>query len=168
MNNGLDFSALENRIVPGISNVTLFLLAGLVIIAWMLTSRVEKFMGRTVVTDEEYIQDIRNMSSYVGPYIGEIYLYLRAKYYDPIKSIPGSMYKPGSITDPTLADPLLPIARTQIKAWIDTGKLRMKQKYGDTMITRLQPNWDLNYIQTTNGTIEVTHIENGKSATYIV
>jgi len=158
----------DREIVPGMSTQTIILLAVLVFIAWMLTKRTESFMpGKGVITEDEYVADIREMSSYVGPYIGEIYLYLRGKYSDPIKP-KGPMFAPGSVSDPTLADPLLPIARSQIKAWIDSAKMQMTKKYGQAMMARMQSNWDLSYTQTTDGVMQVVHNENGKSSTYLV
>lgn len=165
-------SSEPSPILPGMSNITLFLLVGLIVISWLLTNRNEHFMpGNAILSDREYANDIREFSSYVGPYIGQIYLYLRAKYYDAAITgvgTVGPMFKPGSIGDPTLADPLLPIARAQIKAWIDNCKMQMRQKYGDAMMERMQPKWDLSYTQSANGVLQVLHNEGGRSATYLV
>lgn len=156
--------------ISGINNLTIVLFAVLVFVAWLFTNRVEKFTTAMIVTDDEYIQDVKNTASYVGPYIGEIYLYLRGKYHtqDVLHPGTGPMFQPGSINDPTLSDPILPIARTQIKSWIDSAKLRMKDKYGEAMVTRLKPLYDITYTVAANGILQVINIFNGKAATYLV
>lgn len=155
-----------SELLFGIPAQTFLLVLCVTIITWLLTRRVENFTG--VVTEDEYAQDVRNIASYVGPYIGEIYLYLRAKYYSAPLMKTGPMFEPGGINDPTLADPLLPIARAQVKSWIDSSKLRMKAKFGQEFMDMLRSKWDLSYKQVANNVLEVTYVENGKSATYIV
>ena len=149
--------------IPGINNNIILLITAVVIVAWLFTNRIEKFTASMFATDDEYIREVRNVASYVGPYIGEIYLYLRNKYHI---SIP--MFKPGGVNDPTLADPLLPIARTQIKSWIDSSKLRIKQKYGEAMLARLQPQYDIAYTQGDNGVLQVVNTNKATSTTYVV
>jgi|SRR6478609_4353206 len=172
-NLGNFFSNENPPSILGISSRTFLLLITVVTVAWFLTRRVEMFQttqitvsGRGIATESEFIQDIRNEASYVGPYVGEIYLYLRAKYFSNDKR--GVMFQPGGIDDPTLADPLLPIARTQIKSWIDSNKLRLKDKYGEDFINRMTPTWNLSYEQKPNGVISITYVENGKKATYVI
>ena len=123
---------------------------------------------KPLVTPQQYFQDIRVLSSYVGPYIGEIYLYLRGKYFDPVlnKSLP-PYYKPEDVSDPTLGDPLLPIARTQIKSWIDTSKLRLLDRYGEEFIKKYSEKSDIYYTESAS-VLKVTYIENGKSSTYLI
>lgn len=158
----------------GVSSRTFILMIIVVVVAWILTRRVETFQtiemaiggGKSIVTEGEYIQDVKNMAAYVGPYIGEIYLHLRSKYFSEHKK--GAMFQPGGIDDPTLADPLLPIARTQIKSWIDSNKLRFKTKYSDVFLQKMVPLWDLSYEQKQNGIIEVTYTQNGKKSVYVV
>ena len=152
----------------GIPAQTFILVVCVVIIAWFLTRRVENFVGGGIVTEYDYNQEVRNLQAYVGPYIGEIYLYLRAKYYSAATNKAAPMFKPGSIDDPTLADPLLPITRAQVKSWIDSAKLRMRTKFGQDFIDLYKSKWDLSYKQVTNGVLEITNIENGKTATYLL
>lgn len=122
-----------------------------------------------IVTPEQYYQDIRVLSSYVGPYIGEIYLYLRGKYFDSVRnrSLP-PYFRPGDINDPTLADPLLPLARTQIKSWIDTSKLRLADRYGKDFVDKYKEIADISYIETPEKVLKVTYIENGNATTYLI
>jgi len=164
MDNFMGTSASDSNNLFGIPQRTLLLIMVVVIVAWLLTNRVERFQ---VLTDDEYSQDVRNVASYVGPYIGEIYIYLRAKYhaFDPSG---GPNFKPNAIDDPTLSDPLLPIARTQIKAWIDSSRLRAKNKYGDVFIDRMKPTWNLDYTQMEQGILQVNYTENGRRSVYFV
>src|SRR5437868_6424890 len=116
--------------IATLMNNPMLILILLAVVAYFWRNRVEMFeVIQPVVTPEEYYQDIRNINSYVGPYIGEIYTYLRAKYFDPENNVSLQPYfQPAGVNDPTLADPLLPIARAQIKAWIDSAKLRINKK----------------------------------------
>lgn len=171
-NHSTDFNDMETTTplpdtILGIPSTTLLLILSVAVIAWLLTKRVEEFSGaRPFVTDVEYVQDIRNAASYVGPYIGEIYLYLRAKYYAEGKT--GPMFQPGSISDPTLADPLLPIARAQIKSWIDSNRLRIRNKFGADFSSKMEPLWDLSYVERNGGVLEVVYVENGKRSVYFI
>ena len=152
----------------GIPSQTFILIICVIIIGWLLSRRVENFTSVNALTEEEYNQEIRNVAAYVGPYIGEIYLYLRAKYYSAPTMQAGPMFKPGGINDPTLADPLLPIARSQVKSWIDSTKMRLKTKFGQDLMDLWKSKWDISYKQAANGVIEVTNVDNGKSATYVL
>lgn len=146
----------------------------LVIVTYVLSKRVEKFtnidlLGKTIVTEEEYIQEIRVLSSYVGPYISEIYSYLRAKYFNPEKNITlPPNFQPAGITDPTLSDPLLPIARAQIKGWIDSAKLRMETKFPREIKFKMATRFDVRYQETPEKVLKVTHVDNGKETVYLV
>jgi len=159
----LGFDGIPDTIL-GIPGRTFLLIIAVIVISLLLTKKVENFTAaRPIVTQAEYIQDVRDVAAYVGPYIGEIYLYLRAKFPNV-----GPMYQPGSINDPTLADPLLPIARSQIKGWIDSSRLRLKQKYGDAFIGPMSNTSDIAYNELNGGILQVTHVDNGKKSTYIV
>lgn len=162
-----EYSTMMPETILGIPGNTFFLIICVAVIAWFLTKRVEKFGGaRPMLSDADYIQDIRNVAAFVGPYIGEIYLYLRAKYFTQGKV--GPMFQPGGINDPTLADPLLPISRAQIKSWIDSNRLRMKTKYGEDFMSTIASKWDLSYVEKNGGIIEVSYVQNGKSTLYVV
>lgn len=153
----------------GIPGNTFLLILSVIVIGWILTKRVEEFAAaRPVLTESEYIQDVKNLASYVGPYIGEIYLYLRDKY-SAVKNDPmPPMFQPGTVADPTLADPLLPIARAQIKSWLDSGKLRLRQKYTDAVLQQLSTTWDIRYTMQNEGVLQVTYVQNGKPSVYLV
>jgi len=151
------------------SNQILIIIA-ILFLTYCLSKRIETFTGaKAIVTVDEYLQDIRNLNSYVGPYIGEIYNYLRAKYFNPEKNISlGPMFQPAGLTDPTLADPLLPIARAQLKGWIDSAKLRITQKYGQVFLSQNAPKYDLFYEETTDKILKIVNVKNGEATTYLV
>jgi hypothetical protein len=158
-----------SEVLFGVPLHTLVLIICVVFVAWFLTKRVESFMGRTsMFYEDEYIQEIKTMVSYIGPYVGEIYLYLRAQYHSAPTMRTGPMFKPASEEDPTLTDPLLPLARTQIKSWIDSAKLRLEKKYPQKFIDTMRHKWDLSYKQETNGILRITHVENGVTNAYLV
>ncbi len=155
------------------TNEQLLLIVILVFVTMYLSKKKEKFQGlefsKPVVTKDEYIQEIRNLSSYVGPYIGDLYSYLRAKYFDPEKNVSlGPRFQPAAINDPTLADPLMPIARSQIRSWIDSWKLRMKKKYGDTFIADMKTKYDLDYLETDTKVLKIVYVDNGTESVYLV
>lgn len=165
MNTTATLESMIPTTLLGIPTYTFLLIIGVSIVAWFLTKRVEHFSSaRALVSETDYIQDIRNTAAFVGPYIGEIYLYLRAKYSQD--KVP--MFVPGSINDPTLADPLLPIARMQIKSWIDSNYLRMKNKYGEELMNDFGKSWNLTYTENANGVIEVSYLQKGQKSLYIV
>ena len=108
--------------------------------------------------EENYIQEVKVMHSYIGPFIGEIYNYLRDRY------APGTkMYIPQN--GEGAKDPMLPLARSQITSWIDSAKTRISQQYD---VQKYNKNWDLSYIHNKDGTIGVTSVENGVIRKYIV
>ena len=149
------------------------ILIAVIFVTIYLSKKKEKFQGlefaKPIVTKNEYIQEIRNLSSYVGPYVGEVYSYLKAKYFDSEKNISlGPNFQPAALNDPTLADPLLPIARSQIRSWIDSHKLKMKSKYGDLFVDEMKPQYDLDYLETNTKVLKIVYIENGKESIYLV
>lgn len=132
----------------------------------------EGFMSAEVPMDialQEHAQDVRVVASYVGPYIGEIYAYLRTMYSDPSKDVfLPPLYQPTSDTDATLQDPLLPIARTQVKAWIDSAKTQMANRYGDAFLTGAKLRNDLRYEEQASNVLHVILTQDGKSQTFIL
>lgn len=150
------------------------LLVVIIVIGWILFNKngtgKETFTGRKPVsTMDQYTDEIRAVAAYVGPYIGDLYLYLRAKYYDPVlgKALP-PQFMPGSVNDPTLSDSLLPIARAQIKAWIDSSRLHIGQRYEVADLLKWQKFADLSYKELPNKVLQVFYTEFGKTTTYLV
>ncbi len=121
------------------------------------------------ITANDYAQDVRVVASYVGPYIGEIYTYLRNMYSDASKnSVLPIFYQPTSDADPTLKDPLLPIARKQVKSWIDSAKAQMVKRYGENFINGAKAQNDLRYDELGNGILHVVLVQNGQTGTFIL
>ena len=148
----------------------ILIVVAILVVTYVLNKQVEYFTAvKAIITPEEYYSDIRNLNSYVGPYIGEIYSYLRAKYFDPEKNVSlGPLFQPSGLSDPTLADPLLPIARLQIKSWIDSAKLLMKKKYDPEFLAEHAPKQDIFYEETPEKVLRVIHVKNGEAMTYLV
>jgi hypothetical protein len=144
----------------------------IIVAAYFLSrSRVESFVSAVPIeiTMEQYAQDLRVLASYVGPYIGEIYNYLRGMYSDP--SQPSTMqfsYQPASVLDKQLQDPLLPVARAQVKAWIDSAKVQIQARYGLAFIKGAEKQHDLRYETLANGVLHVMMIKDGQSQTYLL
>lgn len=147
----------------------------LVVIAavYFFYNKNEYFISRLppplVVTKEEYLQEVRNVSHVVGGFIGDTYNYLRAKYFDPVRQISkGPQFVPFGINDPSLADPLLISARSQIRAWIDVHKEKMKSKYSPEFLNIMKPQYDLDYIEAPNKVLQVNYVHNAKVTRYLV
>ena len=119
------------------------------------------------VLTQQYKQEVRVTASYVGPYIGEIYSYLRAKYNDPLGTLPLS-FQPTSGADPVLKDPLLPIARSQVRAWIDTATEKLTKTYGKAFLSEAVKHYSLTYSVEADGVLKVTYVDNAVPQTYIL
>lgn len=150
----------------------ILLLAVAAVVYLFLQNGIEHFVSAVPieVTMEQYAQDIRVVASYVGPYIGEIYNYLRAMYTDPSNpsSIQSFSYQPALVTDRQLQDPLLPIARTQVKAWIDSAKTQIMTRYGEAFVNGAKKQHDLKYEMQSNGVLSVILIKDGEAQTYML
>ena len=124
---------------------------------------IKSLFAPPLVTREDYAREVRNLAEgTVGPYIGDIYLYLRAKGFDPVTgtaSIP--MYAPTSVADPSLNDEKLEVARLQVKGWIDSAKARWKQSFPAELMASMDPIWKLDYAESTNGKLIITYTDNG-------
>ena len=142
----------------------------IVLLTKLTATRVEKFSAvKAEMMLQSYIQEVRFIASYVGPYLGEIYTYLRAKYADPASGIPMPMYyQPQTPNDAVLKDPLLSIARTQVKSWIDSEKARLSKVYDEVFLRDARRLYDLSYTEGANGVVTVTMIDKGQPQTYIV
>lgn len=132
---------------------------------------IESFASAVPVemTLADYAQDVRVVASYVGPYIGEIYTYLRTMYSDASRnSALPIFYQPTSDTEETLKDPLVPIARTQVKAWIDSAKVQMNKRYGASFIDAAKALNDLRYEEKSNGVLHVVLVQDGVTGTFLL
>ena len=132
---------------------------------------VENFtFGKIITSQSDYISDVRNVVGTVGPYVGDVYSYLRNKYSQPgSTNVAPVAYRPQSKTDPTLNDPFLPIARTQIKAWINSSRAQWQKKYPVIDLLDWRKKFDLNYDEDpVTNQIAVTHVYDGKATEYIV
>ena len=129
------------------------------------TIKVELFTP--MLTKSEYIQDIRNIVSYVGPYISDVYIHLRAQNLDTtaINAAPIA-FQPMSDEDPMLTDPLLVICRRQIKAWIDSGKLMINKKFSNNL-QGWDKEYDISYSETSKA-LHVNHTYDSITTVYIV
>src|SRR5690349_12867126 len=132
--------------------LTTIVIIGVLIYMWMTLNRKELFTASTFVYPEEamvgeYQQEIQNLAAIIGPYIGDTYTFLRAKYLNSFKDSPiPPAYMPG-VNDPTLADPMLPQVRVQIKAWIDTRHKMYEQRYGVARVKNMSKTWDISYVE---------------------
>lgn len=138
----------------------------------VFSNRIEGFSSVMLpheLTMHEYIQEVRVLASYVGPYIGEIYSFLRVKYANPDKNLPmPPYYQPMADTDITLKDPLLPMARAQIVAWLDSANVKFVKRYGADFLAAAKQSYSLEYKVQTDDVLHVTMTEDGVSQTYIV
>ena len=116
--------------------------------------QVEEFNDTTY---NDYTQDIRNMVSYIGPYVAQIYSYLNGQ-------SANSMYIPTSPEN----DDILPIARGQIQSWIDSARKNMLDKYGQDTIDRYKSSWDLFYTIDKKGGLIITFVQFGDTLNYPV
>ncbi len=150
----------------------LFLIVAVLLTFYYINGKgIESFASAVPVevTLDEYAQDIRVLASYVGPYIGEIYTYLRTMYSDASQNTALPIfYQPTSDDDPTLKDPLLAIARKQVKSWIDSSKAQMLKRYGDAFINSVKSQNDLRYETQSSGVLHIVLVQNGQIATFIL
>lgn len=138
-----------------------------------LANKTELFTPSTFTYPEyaregEYEQDVMNLAAVIGPYIGETYTYLRAKYLNSFKDSPiPPAYQPG-VNDPTLADPMLPQVRVQIKAWIDTHHQLWQSRYGVARVQEMAKKWDISYSEGQGKVLTVTYTQNGHKHVYMI
>ena len=123
--------------------------------------------GTNASFEEQYVQDVQNLAYTVGPYIGDMYTYLRSKYLDQL-NVPAPDFLPGDSKDPTFSDGLLPIAREQIRNWIDSNKFMMEKKYGIDKLSEYANVCSLTYKDGANGVLEVTYVNKGSSKSYFL
>ena len=114
----------------------------------------------------DWASDVTILQGYLTTYITDTYIYLRAKYADILKS-KGLAYEP-AVGDAALADPSLVPARTQIRAWIDSWTLLMKNKYGDNVFETNNAARGFTYTQRPDGPIVVHYNNFGKGAHLLV
>ena len=140
------------------------------VIYWNSSSSTENFISsedQETILHYQYINDLRVIAGYVGPFMGNIYVYLRAKYlFDPESPINDQlMYlpKPG---DKVLTDSILPESRIQVMAWIDSENKIMQMRY---------PNLDsykktdaLTYNVNSDRSLTITHLVDGKTFNYLL
>lgn len=153
------------------SSKTVFVvLTAIVVLYFVWGQRVEAFQSVVPIehTMREYEQDVRVLASYVGPYIGEIYAYLRAKYSDPGTMSSPSGYQPNKEDQVTLSDSLLPIARTQVTSWIDSARKMMLKKYGAVFLDAVKVKHNLTYEINEKGVLRVLWTKNGVLQSYIM
>ena len=146
---------------------TLILIAALLYFSSTLWN-LEEFEAQRGPTQAEFVQNVRELAAIVGPYIGETYTYLRNKYLESFKDHPLPPAYTPLLNDPTLADPLLPIARVQIKAWIDSAHKLWEMKYGIQRTKEWGTNWDLTYAEADTKILTVTYTQNGVKHLYII
>ncbi|RKO94851.1 group II dsDNA virus coat/capsid protein [Blyttiomyces helicus] len=139
------------------------------IVTWLLSRQVESFApmafydGMPVTDENEYIQDVANMAAYVSDNVTDVFMFIRAKYFERVKDIPfSSNYQPNSINDKVLDDPMLPLLVTQLKSWITSSRNRIERKYpADRLIDYRKKN-DLFFTQDPNSkNLKLTFIKNG-------
>ena len=120
-------------------------------------------------TQQDYETEMRNLAEgLVGPFIGDLYLHLRAKGFDNMNAIGlPAEYIPTSTSDVLLNDPILIPARRQIKNWIDVIKARMATQYDAKFLNSMALVHNLFYKEQDERLI-VTYIVGGLSGTYIV
>ena len=135
-------------------NYMIIFVALLIIISYAMNVQVEEFNDTTY---NDYTQDIRNMVSYIGPYVAQIYSYLNGQ-------SANSMYIPTSPEN----DDILPIARGQIQSWIDSARKNMLDKYGQDTIDRYKSSWDLFYTIDKKGGLIITFVQFGDTLNYPV
>jgi hypothetical protein len=63
---------------------------------------------------------------------------------------------------------LIPIARTQIKAWIDSAQSNFMRRYGKAFLSVASQSYNLTYKEEARGVLHVVMTENGVSQTYIL
>ena len=153
--------------------LTTIVIIGVLFYMWMTLNQKEGFKASEFVYPPEarmgeYQQEVMNLAAMIGPYIGETYTYLRAKYLNSFKDSPiPPAYQPG-LNDPTLSDPMLPQVRVQIKAWIDTRRNLWEQMYGVARVNEMSKTWDISYVELSGKVLQVTYTQNGHKHVYLV
>jgi hypothetical protein len=146
----------------------LVLIVLILFFAHLCSRRVEFFtMGKTILTEDEYKQEIRVLASYVGPYLGNCYQFLQSKYSDPSTgTFMPLMFQPGGVNDPTLADPALSVYRAHIKSFLGSAKLRMSKKYGQEFLDKYKRQYDIDYEQTGDRVLKLWYTMDGETQTF--
>lgn len=160
------------------SSIITFLFAFFVFLFFFATPCTEAFInvGKKPINGslEEYAKDIRYFASYVGYYIGGLYLDRRARLFNDATGFGvGNGWSPkGNLIHPDPAllhndDNILSTARFQLKTYLDSMLNYLKEKYPSELVKNTKFNMD--YIQNqSNGVLKITYIENGKKSSYLV
>ena len=132
-----------------------------------------------IVDQQEYDKDIRYYASYIGQYLGEVYLYLRAKQYNPYNSAnPASppRWIPLSINDNMLkyindeysSDNTVKKARVQALAFMNKMNDIMKKKYQANLsdVLKWKKRFSLSHNIAPNGVIIFYYTEYGRNYVY--
>ena len=163
--------------------LTLLLFFCLMLFCLIITgkSSIENYTARfslnePVVNQAEYEKDIRFFASYIGAYLGDLYLHLRAKQFNPYSK--GAYASPPNWIPVTLNDQLLQfdvldpmdhsseLSRQQAITFLDSVKEQIQQKYSISQLQQWSPLWNLNYTRNDKGMITVFYTENGKNFVY--
>lgn len=117
--------------------------------------------------EQSYLSDVKFVSAYVGPFIGDMYTTLRAKNNDTtIVDIPfDTRLKNG---DPHLSDALLPIARQQVISWIDSFNAQCAIKYKIADLVEFRKRNDLEYNKNLDNSLTVNLVADGNINSYIL
>lgn len=132
------------------------------------TKLTEGFTVSTTYRQTEWITDVRFLIGYIGPYLTQAYMYLRAMYSDGLRNRPmPPLYIPQK-QDASLKDPNLQFVRSQIKNFVNTWFEQIKLKYSAAEIETFGRLWNLTYNENADGTLTVVFTRNGQSQSFLV
>ena len=128
----------------------------------------ENFTGRyslvpTLVDDEEYIKDVKNIAAYVGNYVGQIYVHLRSKQFDTVsKNASVPMWEPKSIND---VEGVPQEAKHQIDVYMKSATKWLNNKYPESI--RKASKWGIKH-EMKDGNIYIHYKTDGFTRKYLV
>lgn len=155
-------------------NITWVFLAAIVLLLLMpsqfnLVEGFRNIFPNITLTLDDYATDVRTIAEgIVGPFIGDLYLYLRNKNFNPgTGAAIAPMYVPTTVGDEMLSDPVLVEARAQVIQWIEALRDKLSKKYDQKLRDAFAPQWDLTY-RVEAGRLIVRYTSRGSAADYIL
>jgi hypothetical protein len=129
---------------------------------------VEQFTGNPMVsplvTDEEYIRDVKNIAAYVGDYVGGIYLYLRAQKFNPVtKSAVDPFWEPSTAKD---VESVSERTRNDIHVYLLSAEKLLDRKYPKAI--KQGSLYGISHSMNEDGTITIYYKNDGFVRKYLV
>lgn len=150
------------RIMDLSQTVVLALMLVVIVVWWRSQPKISKF---TIGTPEQWDNEVLGLYGFISPYLSEVYVYLRSKYADQLHDKPLYLPKSGDVM---LQDSELITVRAQLKAWIDSWTLFMRQQYSVAFVQENMKRHSFSYTDNTDGTLTLQYKQDDNILQFLV